>query len=99
MAIAYHEACHCYRDCDQFQPYPTDSLVFSKARRVRGHSKYSYEDEFGHDDQWFTLLVDKAVSLRCKYPLLFASVTDAVKSALQKDLDADSMTTEEGDFL
>jgi hypothetical protein len=99
LAIAYHEACHCYRNSNRFQPYPTNSLVFPKVRKVRGHSKYPYDDEFWHDDQWFALLVDKAGSLRCKYPLLFASVTDAVVSALQGDLDAESMTTEEGNFL
>ena len=89
IAIAYHEACHCYRECKQFQDYSENSAQVAQGRIVRKHTQYHDDDRGGHDVQWFALLAGATRNLQALHPGLFANARDIVETALTGDWDGE----------
>lgn len=98
-AIAYHEACHCIRDSKIFSDFESESVELSKARKLRKFTQYAYNDELGHDDQWFALIVARAQNLQSAYPKMFSSIWDVVVTALNGDIDSQALLEEAPDLL
>ena len=84
-AIAYHEACHCYRESKQFHDYSNSSQAITQARIISKHTCYANECGLGHDEQWFALVAGTARKMWMKHPYLFDSVRDVVETALWGD--------------
>lgn len=85
-AIAFHEACHCFRDSKLFGGISETSVAFRGGKYYRRFTQYHDSDDFGHDPQWFALLSEKAEVLQSGYSNLFASGHAVIESALCGDI-------------
>jgi len=85
-AIAYHEACHCFRESKLFQPMPECSDPYRGGKHYRKFTGYHDNDDLRHDGQWFALLVDKAGTMQSEFSGHFASPHEVINSGLSGDL-------------
>jgi len=91
LGTAYHEACHCFRESDNFTRYPELAAPLTQGRAIRAYTQYQFDPGIGHDDQWFALLAGAAKHMQLGHPQVFASAREVVEAGLTRDWDEEPM--------